>query len=152
MKIELFGNLEQAKEVELLMQEWTEALHEKDAELMAHYYGEDAKVFDIGCQTEGRDAYKKLWLSCFPYFGETISIERQQTTIHATDGLAFLYGYVRLSGGQSDDPANLAWSRVTVCCQKIKGTWKVIHEHVSMPIDFAQNKPVLLLEVPERGG
>ena len=148
MKAELTGDITQAKEIETLMQEWSEALYEKDAELMAHYYSDEAKIFDIGSQTEGKEAYKNLWIGCFPYFGDHITIERQAVSIHAADGLGFLYGYSRVSGAQTDDPAAKAWCRMTVCFQKIKDQWRVVHEHISMPIDFEQNKPVLLMEVP----
>jgi ketosteroid isomerase-like protein len=148
MSIELVGDLEQAKEIEILMQEWSEALYEKDAELMAYYYNDEARVFDIGSQTKGREAYKNLWIGCFPYFGDHITIERQAITIYAANGLGFLSGYSRVTGAQTDDPAAKAWCRITVCYQKIKDTWKVVHEHISMPIDFEQNKPLLLMEVP----
>lgn len=148
MKAKLVGDQFQAKEIEVLMTEWSEALQQKDAELMAHYYSEDAKVFDIGSQTESREAYKNLWINCFPYFNDNLHIERQQITIHAADGVGFLYGYSRISGAQTDDPAAQAWCRMTVCYQKIKDTWKVVHEHISMPIDFEKNKPILLMEVP----
>ena len=126
MKAKLTGDVKQAKEIEILMQEWSEALHQKDAELMTHYYSKEAKVFDLGSQTE--------------------------ITIHAADGLAFLYGYSRITGAQTDDPAAHAWCRLTVCYQKIKDTWKVVHEHISMPIDFEQKKPALIMKVPARKG
>ena len=148
MKAKLTGDVKQAKEIEILMQEWSEALHQKDAELMTHYYSKEAKVFDLGSQTENREAYKNLWISCFPYFGDNIAIERKRITIHAADGLAFLYGYSRITGAQTDDPAAHAWCRLTVCYQKIKDTWKVVHEHISMPIDFENNQPALILDSP----
>lgn len=148
MKIKLVGNIEQAKEIEALMQEWSEALYQKDAELMAHYYSDDAKVFDLGTQTENKEAYKNLWIKCFPYFGDNITAERQRITIHAADGMGFLYGYSRVRGAQTDNPAAQAWFRLTVCYQKIDDTWKVVHEHVSMPFDFELDKPALLMDVP----
>ncbi|TDR17539.1 YybH family protein [Marinicella litoralis] len=150
MKIERIGNTEQAKEIEALMQEWSEALYEKDAELMAHYYSDDAKVYDLGTQTETKEGYKNLWIKCFPYFAGNISVERQRVTIHAADGMGFLYGYSRVGGAQTDNPAAEAWFRLTVCFQKINDHWKVVHEHVSMPFDFELDKPALLMEVPEQ--
>lgn len=148
MKVELAGDLEQAKEIEALMNEWTEALQQKDAELMAHYYSEDAKVYDLGSQTTSKAAYKELWSNCFPYFDDNIAVERKGITIHASEDMAFVYGYSRVLGAKTDDPAAKAWCRMTVCYQKVKDQWRVIHEHISMPIDFENNQPALIMDAP----
>ena len=38
------------------------------------------------------------------------------------------------------------WVRWTACFRKIDGNWLIVHDHVSVPTDFATGKALLDLE------
>lgn len=48
------------------------------------------------------------------------------------------------SGDQVD-----MWVRATLICRRINGTWKIIHDHESVPFDAATGK-ALISEAPDR--
>jgi ketosteroid isomerase-like protein len=47
---------------------------------------------------------------------------------------AFGHGYLRLSGQKkgADHPISF-WMRATMCFERINGTWRIVHEHTSVP-------------------
>ena len=111
------------------------ALNDKNVEMLLREYDEEIVLFDVGTQVKGRDSYRDLWLACFPYFEDKIGTERKNLTIHVNSNLAFMHCLSRLSGMKSTEPMTKSWIRVTVCCKKIDGKWKVVHEHVSFPVN-----------------
>jgi len=48
----------------------------------------------------------------------------------------------KLKSGQSSD----FWLRATSVVRKINGKWLIVHDHISVPIDFETGKAVLDLE------
>jgi len=47
-----------------------------------------------------------------------------------------------MTGGQKSD----YWFRWTACFQKIDGKWLIMHDHTSLPTDFASGKAVQTLD------
>lgn len=134
------------QEIRHLMKHWEECLRKKDLDTMVKDYDEDVVVFDVGDQAKGRDAYKKLWEQCFPYFGDEIGSEKKDITIHATDEMAVVSCLSRLTGMATDEDMAKSWIRTTICFQKINGEWKNIHEHASFPVDCEKETIAYIME------
>ena len=134
------------QEIMALIHECSQALDEKDlARLFAHFTA-DVALFDVGTQLQGVDAYKNLWETSFTHFGEKVGTERKDVQIHADEHLAFVHCYTRVTGVKSKNQNAKSWLRTTICLKKIQGDWKIVHEHISLPIDFAAMKPAFLLD------
>ena len=148
MEIELIGNREQAERILQLLQSWDASLQTMDADALVAGYSETVDIFDIGGQFSGKTEYRAQWQACFPYFGDSMQIERRRTRIFAADDLAFIEGYTRVSGSNTPAPVEQPWSRITVCLRRDGDDWQVVYEHISMPIDFGAGKPALIFGEP----
>lgn len=130
---------------------WERAVWNKDSEGIVDDYVADATLFDIGCQTDSAEATKKLWEMCFPYFEDHIEVQRKDVKIHVNGDNALMTCLSRCKGMKMPETGEVkdmmkSWFRVSVFYQKIDGRWKVIHEHLSMPIDCMNEKPAYILD------
>ena len=148
MQFELHGDREQAEEIRALIENWDAALAQQDAHGLSAQLDQSSTVYDIGAQFVGAGEYRDQWIRCFPYFGDSVRIERRKPVIHAADGMAFFYCYTRVSGASTPPPAELPWCRLTVCYRKVDGDWRVAHEHASVPYDFGRREAALILGEP----
>lgn len=148
MEVEIIGNQTAAEEILLLTKIWDKSVAKCDASELTAAYLEQVEMFDVGCQIVGRENYKELWQSCFPYFGESPKVSRRKVKIYASSELAFLHCYSKISGSNMPQPDQQPWCRTTVCFQKLGTQWWVVHEHVSMPIDFEKGVPALIIGEP----
>ncbi len=148
MNSELDGNLDSAREVERLIDDWDAALAAQDLDKMARNYAPDVLLYDVGDVVEGVPAWRAIWQKCFPYFGDSIAIERRHTRIVAGDDVACVYGYTRVSGPNTPPAVEQPWCRTTVCFERRDGEWRVVHEHASIGIDFEAGKPAPIVGEP----
>jgi len=148
MDIEIIGNKVSAEEIIYLTSQWDESVANSDANSLAKDYVDNVAIFDIGTQLIGSDKYKDLWRSCFPYFGESPKVSRRKVKLYAGDDLAFMHFYSKVSGSNITNPDEQPWCRTTVCFQKLNYGWSVVHEHISMPIDFEKGVPALIIDEP----
>lgn len=135
------NNPQSETEVREAMRKWTEALHNKDLEAMHENYAEHYRLYDVMSTANSAAESKQLWTQCLPYFDQP-QIERKNLVIEATEDMAFVHFRTRIKGAVTpppDDMAN-AWLRGTCCFRKIDGIWKVVHEHISFPVDCMENK------------
>lgn len=148
MDIEIIGNKESAEEIIYLTSTWDKAVENCDSNAIAKDYIENIEVFDIGSQLVGRENYKDLWRSSFTYFGESPKVSRRKVKLYAGNDLGFMHFYSKVSGSNITNPEQQPWCRTTVCFQKSSEGWSVVHEHISMPIDFENGVPALIIAEP----
>ena len=148
MDIEIVGNQTSADEILLLTTAWDESVAKSDSDSLSKGYVKDVEVFDIGSQLVGVDKYNALWKSCFPFFGESPTVSRRKVKLYAGSDLAFMHCYSKVSGSNIVNPDGQPWCRTTICFQKIGTEWSVVHEHISMPIDFEKGEPILIIGEP----
>ncbi|WP_339667850.1 nuclear transport factor 2 family protein [Dasania marina] len=148
MDIEIIGNKESADDIIYLTSQWDKSVAKCDSNLLAKDYIKNVEVFDIGTQLVGSDKYKELWSSCFPYFGESPKVSRRKVKLYAGNDLAFMHFYSKVTGSNITNPDEQPWCRTTVCFQKTNGAWSVVHEHISMPIDFEKGVQALIIGEP----
>jgi len=95
----------------------------------------DIVVFDLAppLQYRGADECRKNWEAWFPTFRGPIGYELHGLEIAASKDLAFCHSFNRITGTRTDDEKTDVWVRATVCCRKLDGQWKIVHEHQSVP-------------------
>lgn len=148
MDIEIIGDKVSVEEIISLTSQWDKSVAKCDSHSLAKDYIENVEVFDIGTQLVGKKQYKDLWNACFPYFGESPKVNRRKVKLYAGNDLAFMHFYSKVSGSNITNPDEQPWCRTTVCFQKISDAWCVVHEHISMPIDFEKGVPALIIGEP----
>ncbi|WP_230466130.1 YybH family protein [[Actinomadura] parvosata] len=135
-------------EIRELIGNIVEGLRNKDPEALKRLYAPDIVSFDIEppLQHVGVDAKLKNWAPVFTSF-EQVNYEVRDLTLTVGGDVAFGHAFGRLSGTLKNGAAMSGmWVRVTYCLRKIDGTWLIVHDQVSVPLDIASGKGVVDLE------
>jgi ketosteroid isomerase-like protein len=122
-------------QIRQIMDNCAEAVRSKDVDGIMSHYATDIVVFDLAppLQYRGADECRKNWEAWFPTFRGPIGYELHGLEIAASKDLAFCHSFNRITGTRTDDEKTDVWVRATVCCRKLDGQWKIVHEHQSVP-------------------
>lgn len=125
-----------------------EGLRAKDLESVRRCYATDVVSFDVEppLQHVGIAAKLKNWAKVFAVF-EDVTYEVRDLTLTIGDDVAFGHAFGRLSGTLKDGTVtNGMWVRITYGLVKSDGTWLIVHDQVSVPLDVLSGKGVVDLE------
>ncbi|WP_367871463.1 SgcJ/EcaC family oxidoreductase [Luteolibacter sp. Populi] len=127
-----------------LTQQWLKAVHARDAKAVMACYAEDVIAYDLFTPTKvtGVGDYRKNYEMWFQCCQGPIHYEIKELDIVAGDEVAFCRSLNRMTGPNPEGKEEETWIRATVCFQKRAGAWKVVHEHVSVPLDMESQKGV----------
>lgn len=127
------------EQIHALRAEWLEAAQSLDLDrLMETYYpGPDYLAYDVmpPFSFEGRDTFRAHWKRFFEMFDAAPVFERAGTRVHCSGDLAFTTGFTRFAASIEGKAFDL-WTRETLGYRKFEGKWRIIHDHVSVPIDL----------------
>ncbi|MCC5834870.1 MAG: nuclear transport factor 2 family protein [Opitutales bacterium] len=125
------------EQVRELIEIQANAIRNKDAEAAISIFDrKDVVLFEIAppLQYEGPAAVTKNELiDWFASFSGPIDYEVQNLRIHTDNGLAICHSLNHLKGQRTDGSFTDIWVRSTTCFRKANGTWKIVHEHTSVP-------------------
>ncbi|HMG86034.1 MAG TPA: nuclear transport factor 2 family protein [Terracidiphilus sp.] len=110
------------------------AHHDKNAIGITSPYAEDAAVFNLAPPLAhcGRDREEvQAWLDTW---ATPIEISARDLEITVTGDFAFAHGFLHMQGTKkgADSPLDF-WMRETVCLERRRGSWLIVHEHTSVP-------------------
>ncbi|MQY36999.1 hypothetical protein SRB17_50010 [Streptomyces sp. RB17] len=131
-----------------LVHELVEGVQGKDPDGLRRLYATDIVSFDVQppLQHVGIEAKLRNWAPVFTSF-ETVTYEVRDLTLTVGDDLAFGHAFARLGGTFKDGTATSGmWVRVTYCLRKIDGTWLIVHDQVSVPLDVRTGTGAVDLE------
>ena len=137
-----------AAQIRQLLEQWGQALHAKDLNTLMSYYAPDILTFDIlpPLQYQGIDTYRKNFEAWFAAVQGPIEYETRDLRITIGDGVAFCHSLNRVRSTRTTGETTETWVRVTVGFRKIEGTWRITHEHVSVPCDLETSQALLHLQ------
>jgi ketosteroid isomerase-like protein len=134
-------------DIKALEQRFGAAVQAKDVDAIMQVYapGPALLVFDVipPRQYVGAAAYRKDWQGFLDGFAGPIAVELANLDIGVDRNLAYSHSIQRVSGTDKQGKKIDLTVRVTDVYQKIHGRWLIIHEHVSVPVDLATDKPDL---------
>lgn len=124
-------------EIRSLMEDWRAALVAKDLDRLLRHYDADVRFFDAVPPHEhhGVDAYRRTWENMMPYLPEALGSDVRELQITAGGSVAFASCLQRLTNRKTNESATCGWVRVTICFHRKGDSWKVVHEHVSVPFN-----------------
>jgi uncharacterized protein (TIGR02246 family) len=128
-----------------LTQQWLKAVHARDAAAVMACYADDVIAYDLFTPTKvsGAAAYRKnyeTWFACCQ--DGPPGYEIKELDVVAGEDVAFCRSLNRMTGPNADGKEEESWIRVTVCFRKRGDAWKVVHEHISVPLDRQSQKGV----------
>jgi uncharacterized protein (TIGR02246 family) len=120
-------------EIRALIDDWAEAIRDKNVEGVLAYYVPDSLTFDLapplisrGADADGLAAWFATWRGPLDY-------EIRDLSITAGDDVAFCHSLNRLSGTKTDGEQADVWFRLTLGLRKLGGEWRIAHQHESVP-------------------
>ena len=127
---------------------WAAAVGARDVDRIMVHYAPDLVAFDavLGLRFEGRDAYRKHWQACLGMCPGTMIFEVRDQKVAVRDDLAFSYGLARCGVVDADGQEKASWMRATVYYRRIRGEWRIVHEHWSAPFDPETGKALFGLQ------
>jgi ketosteroid isomerase-like protein len=111
--------------------------------IMSNYAKDGLFVFDVSPPREyvGWAAYKKDWEDLFAGFPGPASNQISELSITVVGSVAYGHNIEDGHFTLKDGTATELVVRVTDVYRKIGGKWKIVLEHVSVPVDLATMKP-----------
>ena len=132
-------------EVRELLDRRSEAVWAKDIDRLMSFYSPDVVYFDLvpGLQYIGSSALQARFSHWFDAFEGPIGQEISDLNISVSGDLAVASMLIRASGTLSNGHEVGYWVRATSCCQRSDHGWSVMHEHISLPVDFESRSAVM---------
>jgi ketosteroid isomerase-like protein len=126
-----------------VLDELTAAAKSKDLDRLMRCYARDVVEFDVMPPLQSDfEKTRSNWKMCFDMTEGPVGYDLSKATIIADDELAMAYGLSHfVADDKKDHKHNDFWIRFTAGFKKVDGTWKIVHEHDSFPIDMETNKP-----------
>ena len=114
--------------------------------IMSYYTRQGLFVFDVTPPREyvGWASYKKDWQDLFAGFPGAAKVEISEPSVTIAGSVAYGHNIQDAHFTAADGATTEIVVRVTDVYRKIGGQWKIVLEHVSVPVDLATLKPDLL--------
>jgi uncharacterized protein (TIGR02246 family) len=128
-----------------LIDGFAKAFRAKDVEGVMSIFSPEIVSYDIlpPLQAVGAEAFVKHWQEFFGSYQDLLHVEFPNISITAGDDVAFSYCLHRVKGKTKEGQETDWWLRWTACYRKINDKWLVVHEQVSVPIEFGDGKAML---------
>ena len=134
-------------EIRALWDRWAKAFEARDLEgIMALYAPGDAVVaYDVvpPLQYKGKDAYRKDYQEFLAQYDGPVHVEYRDMRIVSSGDVGFIHALERFTGKMKNGQSVDFWLRATSGLRKINGKWLIVHDHVSVPVDFDTGKALL---------
>jgi uncharacterized protein (TIGR02246 family) len=130
--------------VDTLLDEYREAVLAKDVHRFIAIFADDVRVFDMWgtWSHDGIDAWREMAEGWFGSLGDErvrVDFDDVQTTVG--EDVAVLSAFVTFAGLSADgEELRSMNNRLTWGLRTVDGTWKVVHEHTSAPVEMATGK------------
>jgi ketosteroid isomerase-like protein len=129
------NNTEQDKSAVLdLIEDMVKARYDKNPRAIAASYTPDAFIFNLAPPLVHRGidiAETQAWVDSWD---GPIEIEPRDFHVTVSGDTAFCHGYMRLAGSKKGVDQRVSfWMRETLCLSRQADSWRIIHEHTSVP-------------------
>ncbi len=120
-------------EVLAMIERWADAVRRKDAAaVVSHgapgylHFSLAPPLIDAGTGATDLDSWFQTW-------DGPLELELRDLTVVAGDAVAFTHSLNRLAGTKRGEGRQELWFRHTFGLRKLGGTWRIVHEHESVP-------------------
>lgn len=130
------GDLQAGQEVIAVLKDWDRAVCSLDLHEIIAHCSADVSLFDVSTQMSGIAAYQQLWERDLAYLRTDLRVFRDHLNVHAAKDLAFVSCYSKVDVESGAPTPDIPWCRTTLCFRKKRHQWKIVHQHISMPVDL----------------
>lgn len=130
-------------EIQSLLETYKKAVFQKDVEAFASIFDEDVRIFDMWAwQYDGLASWREMAKGWFSSLGsERDVVEFSDVQIQASAEMAVVSAFARFGAvSEAGEELRYLQNRLTWVVRKKEGTWKIVHEHTSGPVDGSTMK------------
>lgn len=133
---------------------WRETFERQDVEGMMSFYVPEIYSYDLMAAPEadglklafdGEAIWRRNWMAFFDMFEDDLEVTIENLTVYQSGDIATVRGLTRLQGTMTSGQYVDMWSRETNVLRRVDGAWLVVHDHVSVPMDFATGQALTTL-------
>lgn len=129
------------REIQALLDSRVDACQAKDIDRLMSLYSPDIVYYDVvpPLQFAGSEEVRRNFLRWFDEYDGPIGLETHQLNVAVSGDAAFAH-MLHLDTGtrKNGAPEGEVWLRSTVCCRRSGGRWLITHEHISLPMGWAE--------------
>ncbi len=131
-----------------LIEARVQAVGAKDIETLMANHAPDVLSFDVinDLQVRGADVVRARAQSWFSSYPGKIGYEVRDLKFTAGSDVAFCTYLYHVTGTLQNGQVVSMWVRATVCLQKMAGSWRIVHEHQSVPFNGETGQALLDLQ------
>lgn len=129
--------------IQALLDTRVDSCRAKDIDRLMTLYSPDIVYYDVvpPLQFTGADEVRRNFLRWFEEYDGPIGLETHELDIAVSGDVAFARMLHVDSGNREDGvPQGAVWLRSTVCCRRSEGKWLITHEHISLPVGWAEDR------------
>lgn len=142
---------EVAREVAAQRNAWRETFERQDVDAMMSFYVPDIYTYDLAAPEpdglkmafDGEAIWRQNWVTFFDMFEDDLRVTIEDLTVYQSGDIATVRGLTRLQGTMTSGQYVDMWTRETNVLRRVNGTWLIVHDHVSVPIDFASGQALM---------
>jgi ketosteroid isomerase-like protein len=118
-----------------VLQAWAKATQEGRQDDVLQNHAPDLVIFDVlaPMKYESAESYRRSWDTWQPEAQGEAQFELENLSVRAGANLAFAHCFIRCGGTLPGGKIFKDLVRATFCLEKIGGSWKVSHQHISKP-------------------
>lgn len=135
------------QQIRQLLDGWAQAFEKRDVDGIMSIYlpGNEMVAYDVvpPLAYRGTAAYRRDYEDFFKQYKGPVRVEFRDLHVVAGSDVAFAFGLERMTGTLADGTPSDIWVRVTEGYRRVKGRWYAVHDHISVPVDFASGKAAL---------
>ncbi|MHB1534296.1 MAG: YybH family protein [Acidimicrobiales bacterium] len=136
------------QELRDLIDERVRAVRERDSATLAARPADDVITFDVlpPLNSRGSQATVAHLQAWFDGYDGPIDYSAHDVQVSAQGDLGFCSFLYHVGGTlKTGDQVNM-WVRATLCCRRIDGRWRIMHDHESVPFNPATGQALISLE------
>lgn len=144
-----------AYEVAAQRNAWRETFERQDVDGMMAFYVPQIYTYDLMAAPEpdglkhafdGEAIWRQNWVTFFEMFKDDLRVTIEDLTVYQSGDIATVRGLTRLEGTMESGQYVDMWTRETNVLRRVNGKWLIVHDHVSVPMDFATGKALTELK------
>lgn len=134
--------------IRLEIDDHVRALHNMDLEGVMSIYAPNIVCFDLTppLQYVGLELKRKPWVEAFDMIVPPLDYQVRDLSVTVSGDMAFSHSLNRMNAKLKNGQRADFWLRWTACFRKMEDKWLIVHEQVSVPVDFGNGKAVFDLE------
>ena len=132
------GRTREEAVIHRLIEDWASAVRARKIGAVVAHHTDDVVMFDVPppVAVRGIPAYRKTWPAFFQWLREANgTFDIVELNITAGDTVAFATALLRCGSKAELAKNNSPRLRLTIGLRKLRGRWKITHEHHSFPAD-----------------